>query len=72
MANTSADSNVTEITDDEFKEKNVIAKNDLKEEILGIAVLKREEKRRYGNLQISLKTHIFSGKILTQIPSWTC
>ena len=72
VANTSADGTVTAMPEDEFKVKKSMANKALKEEIIAIAVLKRTDKRRYGNLHISLKIHICWGEIITQIPSRTC
>ena len=62
MVNTSADSIVTAMPDDEFKEQNYIAKQALREEIAAIAALKRADRRMYGNLQISLKFSYLIGK----------
>ena len=45
--------------------KKLITK-DLKEEITAMVVLKRADKRQYGNLQIELKIDIFSRKMNTQ------
>ena len=55
VANTSADGTGTLMTDDKIKEQKAIAKKDLKKKIIAMAVLKRADKRRYGNLHISLK-----------------
>ena len=62
MANTSADSTGTAMPEDKVKEQKAIAKKDLKEGIVAMAVLKRADKGRYGNLQISMKTLYFPGK----------
>ena len=47
---------------DEDKEQNSIAKKALKEEIVVMAVLNQADKRRYENLQISLKNSYFLGE----------
>ena len=72
VANISGDGTGTTMSEDDVKGKKSIPKKDLKEEIAAMAILKRADKRRYGNLQISQKNHICSGKIITQIPSRTC
>ena len=59
VAITSEDGTWTTMTEDKVKEKNAISKKALKEGIVAMAVLKRADKRRYGNLQISLKIQIF-------------
>ena len=61
---TSVDGTVMAIPDNEVKEKKAIAKEELKEEIVAMAVMKRADKRRYGNLQISLKfLYLLGGNI---------
>ena len=55
VANTSADGTGTTMPEEEVKETNSIAKKALKEKIVAMAVIKQVYKRRYGNLQISLK-----------------
>ena len=55
MEATSVDGTVMAMPDNEVKGKKAIAKEELKEEIVAMAVMNRADKRRYGNLQISLK-----------------
>jgi hypothetical protein len=50
------------MSDDQVKEQTAIAKKALKEEIVAMVVLKRADKKRYGNLQISLKNSYLLGK----------
>ena len=47
--------------EDKVKEQKAIAKKDLKEGIVAMTVLKRADKGRYGNLQISLKNAYLLG-----------
>ena len=72
VANTSEDGTSTMMPEEEVKEQKAITKKALKKEIIAMAVLKQTYKKTYGNLQISLKIHIFWEKIFTQTPSWTC
>jgi len=55
---------------DQVKEHTAIAKKALKEEIVAMSVLKRADRKRYGNLQTSLKNSYLLGKndYLTNIP----
>ena len=62
MENASADGTGTTIPEDEVKEQKSTSKKALKEEIAAMAVLKQSDKRRYGNLQISLKHSYFLEK----------
>ena len=59
VANTSEDGTSTIMPEEEVKEQKAITKKALKKEIVAIAILKQTYKRMYGNLQISLKIHIF-------------
>ena len=59
---TSADGTVTAIPDNEIREQKAISKKAFMEEIVAMAVMKQAEKRRYGNLQISLKILYLLGK----------
>ena len=59
VANTYSDGTGTAMPEDEVREQKSIAKKSLKEEIVAMTVLKRADKRRYGNLHIILKNHIF-------------
>ena len=61
VANTSADSTRTTMPHDKVKEEKAVAKKDLKEEIVAMEILKRADKMRYGNLQISLKNSYLLG-----------
>ena len=61
VVNTSAYGTRTTMPEDRIKEKKSIAKKYMKEEIVSMAVLKRADKRRYGNLQISLKNSYLLG-----------
>ena len=49
------------LSDDELKHLKIITKRELKEEIVSMAVLKRADKKRYGNLQTSLKNSYLLG-----------
>ena len=62
VTNKSADGTGTAMTEEEVKAKNSTEKKALKEEIVAMAVLKQADKRRYGNLQISLKNSYLMGK----------
>ena len=59
VANTSTDGTGTKIPEKKVNGKKTIANKALKEEIVAMAVLKQTDKRRYGNLQISLKNSFF-------------
>ena len=72
VANKSVYGNGTTMPEDEVREQKAIAKRYLKEEIATMAVLKRADKRRYGNLQISLRIHICWEEIIIQTPYPTC
>ena len=50
------------IDTNEKNELKTIAKKSLKEQILAMAILKRADKRRYGNLKIGLKNDYLLGK----------
>ena len=53
------------LDEDKIQEIKSNVKKALKEEILVITVLKRADKRRYGNLQISLKMTDYWRKTIT-------
>jgi hypothetical protein len=50
------------MSEDQVKEQRAILKRALKEEIVAMVVLKRADKKRYGNLQTSLKNSYLLGK----------
>ena len=54
--------NSRDMTDSEVDEARKLAKGVLKDEIVSMAVLKRADKKRYGNLQIGLKNSFLLGK----------
>jgi len=62
VVNDNADGTLAEMPADQVKEHTAIAKKALKEEIIAMAVLKRADRKRYGNLQTSLKNSYLLGK----------
>ena len=54
--------NSTDMTEIEENEARKLTKGFLKDEIIAMTVLKRADKRRYGNLQIGLKNSFLLGK----------
>ena len=60
VVNTYSDGTGTAIPDDEVKEPKDVTKKALKEETEAMVLLKRSDKRRYENLQISLLKIIFA------------
>ena len=72
VANISGDGTRTTMSEDDVKGKKSISKKDLKEEIAAMAILKRADKRRYGNIQISRNNHTFWEIIISQTPPLTC
>ena len=53
------------LDEDETQEIKSNVKKALKEEILTMTILKRANKRQYGNLQLSLKNDYLLGKMIT-------
>jgi hypothetical protein len=62
VANTNADGTPAAMPEAQVKEHTAIAKKALKEEIVAMAVLKRADRKRYGNLQTGLKNSYLLGK----------
>jgi len=62
VVNDNADGTPAEMPEDQVKEHTAIAKKALKEEIVAMAVLKRADRKRYGNLQTGLKNSYLLGK----------
>ena len=62
VANTNADGTPAAMPEAQVKEHTTIAKKALKEEIVAMAVLKRADRKRYGNLQTGLKNSYLLGK----------
>ena len=49
-------------TEEEIKEKRRLIKKSIQDEILAMVIIKRADKRRFGNLQIELKNSFLLGK----------
>jgi hypothetical protein len=62
IANRATDGTPSVMPEDQIKDQTAIAKKALKEVIVAMAVLKRADKKRHGNLQISLKNSYLLGK----------
>jgi hypothetical protein len=54
----------TDMTDEEQKEQVRLIKKELREEIVATAILKRADKKRYGNLLIHMKNNYLMGNNL--------